>query len=586
MTIRGWRRNIEVIVDRIENERPASTPAPAGASGPLPVCIAGMHRSGTSMVAQLLQQAGLYLGEPTDLMPPAEENPEGFFEHLEFVQLNDEVLHAAGAGWDCPPPAETDWSAPAFDPYRQRAALLAGPLAANPPWGWKDPRNSLTLPFWRSALGPMRAVVVVRNPLEVVTSLHRRNGFSPALSLTLWRIYAERVLQDTTPGERIITHFDAYFFEPEREIARVLNLLALDPPQAVSTIQESARPRLRHHRKLLSDLYEHQFPSEVIALYRRLCREANWWEGDEEPAGDDAIDNAPPASRPETIARGWGGLDLLRVENDVLRRTNADFSSALIDREARIGELETALRGHEIARTELEGRISERDGRLHERHQVLARKDHAIGVLQQQLDRAEAELARLRSENAELSERVAEIERARQIAALHERELRTMLTDLQEVQLQRDAEIMGTLGSVLSRYAPGAPAAIYHRKLVDQVRRLVAAALPAAARVLVAAYGDDAFLTLGDRHASHYPLSASGVSADYTDVDDAAAIAQLEALRAEGAEYLVVTSPALPWLANHPDLEAHLEERYATVARDRGIARIYALIPQAAQIPA
>jgi hypothetical protein len=37
----------------------------------LPVAIVGMHRSGTSMVAKLLQQAGLNLGAEADLMPPA-----------------------------------------------------------------------------------------------------------------------------------------------------------------------------------------------------------------------------------------------------------------------------------------------------------------------------------------------------------------------------------------------------------------------------------------------------------------------------------------------------------------------------------
>ena len=51
-----------------------------------------MHRSGTSMVAKLLNQAGLYLGPDDALMPPASENPEGFFEHLAFVDLNDEIV--------------------------------------------------------------------------------------------------------------------------------------------------------------------------------------------------------------------------------------------------------------------------------------------------------------------------------------------------------------------------------------------------------------------------------------------------------------------------------------------------------------
>ena len=78
---------------------------------------------------------------------------------------------------------------------------------------------------------PCETVVVVRNPLEVVTSLHRRNGFSTALGLTLWQIYAERVLEDTSPDERLVTHFDSYFLEPDREITRMLDFLGLDRDQ-------------------------------------------------------------------------------------------------------------------------------------------------------------------------------------------------------------------------------------------------------------------------------------------------------------------------------------------------------------------
>src|SRR4051794_34893899 len=152
-----------------------------------PVAIVGMHRSGTSMVARLLQQAGLNLGNEANLMRPAEENPEGFYEHLQFVRLNNEVLNIAGAGWDCPPPAGFNWDDTALDSIRAQARHVAIPLEERLPWGWKDPRTSLTLPFWRSAFGPLQVVAVVRNPLEVVTSLHRRNGFSIALGLTLWQ---------------------------------------------------------------------------------------------------------------------------------------------------------------------------------------------------------------------------------------------------------------------------------------------------------------------------------------------------------------------------------------------------------------
>ncbi|HEX5992142.1 MAG TPA: sulfotransferase [Thermomicrobiales bacterium] len=534
-----------------------------------PVAIVGMHRSGTSMVAKLLQRAGLNLGEEADLMPPAEENPEGFYEHLQFVKLNDEVLNVAGAGWDCPPAAGFNWDDAALDSFRARARRLAIPLEDRLPWGWKDPRTSLTLPFWRSAFGPLRVVAVVRNPLEVVTSLHRRNAFSTALGLTLWQIYAERILEDTSPDERLITHYDSYFLEPDREIDRVLDYLGLDQGQDLQGLKTGAIPELRHHRKTVSDLIEHEIPAEVTNLYLRLCREAEWVEGQTEAV---ALDPSAQHQAHTPIARGIGHVDILRVENELLKRINAD-------REARIAELEFALSYQEEAR-------AERDSRLIERNALIARRDHILNEQQQKLVAAEAELERRRDEITLLTERLTERERDLQVAEIRERDLRSMLTNLQTVQLHRDSEIMATLGSVLSRYAPNAPAAIYHRKLVSQVRQFVDAHVPPGARTLVITYGDEAMLVLGDRVTEPFPRSADGVAADYTDVRGNEIVAQLESLRDAGAEFLLVPSPALPWLAAHPELARHLDKRYAVVGRERGIGTIYALVPAQGRIPA
>ena len=566
----------------------------AETGSPLPVAIVGMHRSGTSMVAKLLQQSGLHLGDEAHLMPPAEENPEGFYEHLDFVRLNDEILNAAGAGWDCPPAAGFNWNAVALDLFRERAEQLAGTLDAGRPWGWKDPRTSLTIPFWRSAIGPMRVIAVVRNPLEVVTSLHRRNGFSMALGLTLWQLYAERMLADTSPDLRLVTHYDAFFLDAEQEIERILDFLDIDQELDLRELRAATIPTLRHHRRSVRDLEESGFPGEVIDLYLRLCREAKWLEGLPEPVVDVREKaSSPSGERPSSITRGIGRVDLIRVENEILKRNVADLSEAIAGRENRILELELALDNHEALRAELDGKIAERDSRiidrdnrLIERNALIARRDHALHVQQQQLAQNVEELARLREQVAELTQLLFESERSREIAEIHERELRSMLTDLQSVQLQRDAEIMGTLGAVLSRSAPNAPASIYHRKLVEQVRRFVEVHVPPGAPTLVATYGDEAMLLLGDRPTEPFPRSAPGIVADYTDVRANEAIAQLAELRDSGAEFLLVPSMALPWLATHPELERHLEERHTVIARERGIGTIYALGRQQGQIPA
>ena len=142
-------------------------------------------------------------------------------------------------------------------------------------------------------------------------------------------------------------------------------------------MKTAAIPALRHHRKTVRDLEEHGFPAEVIDLYLRLCREAGWLEsrrgsGRQRPHASCRHD----AENTSPIARGIGHVDLLRVENEVLKRTNADFSAALADREARIAELELALQNHEALRAELDGKIAERDSRLIERNALIARRDH------------------------------------------------------------------------------------------------------------------------------------------------------------------------------------------------------------------
>ncbi|HEX3619390.1 MAG TPA: hypothetical protein VHU16_03370, partial [Candidatus Udaeobacter sp.] len=156
------------------------------------ICIAGAHRSGTSMVTRLLHRCGLELGPESDLMPPQADNPEGFWEHLGFVALNEELLNELGGAWDLPPKADENSTHARLDPLRMKARLLIERFDSAKVWGWKDPRNSLTLPFWQDLLQGLKTLIVVRNPLEVAYSMRERNGTSFSLGLRLWEIYNRR----------------------------------------------------------------------------------------------------------------------------------------------------------------------------------------------------------------------------------------------------------------------------------------------------------------------------------------------------------------------------------------------------------
>src|SRR5579883_1660351 len=115
----------------------------------MPIAIAGMHRSGTSLVSHVLSTVGLYLGPPEEIVGANQDNLDGYWEHRGFVDINDEILARLGASWERPPELPLGLlELERLDDLRPRALALIEELSTEPVWGWKDPRTSLTLPFW------------------------------------------------------------------------------------------------------------------------------------------------------------------------------------------------------------------------------------------------------------------------------------------------------------------------------------------------------------------------------------------------------------------------------------------------------
>ncbi|MGB8341496.1 MAG: glycosyltransferase [Chthoniobacterales bacterium] len=236
------------------------------------ICIAGAHRSGTSMLTRLLHEAGLELGPERDMMPAQTDNPDGFWENLRFVAINDEVLNELGGAWDLPPAAGEDFNDARLQPLQLKAKLLIESFAHRNIWGWKDPRNSLTLPFWRSLLPDLKVVVMVRNPLEVAYSLRKRNGTSYAFGLRLWELYCRRLLATTTPQERLITDYNAFFANPESELRRVAGFIGL-PDEKIGAAATLVAKGRRHTTFTVDQLIDARVTAEIVDLYRRLIGE-------------------------------------------------------------------------------------------------------------------------------------------------------------------------------------------------------------------------------------------------------------------------------------------------------------------------
>ncbi len=104
------------------------------------------------------------------------------YEALHFLSLNQQSLWACGGGWLEPKvPTELYWKTlPAkelyFEHFRVQGRLARWQLLlSQPSWGWKDPRNTFTLPMWLDLFPKARVLHVYRDRAAIARSLQKRN---------------------------------------------------------------------------------------------------------------------------------------------------------------------------------------------------------------------------------------------------------------------------------------------------------------------------------------------------------------------------------------------------------------------------
>ncbi len=193
--------------------------------------ILGTGRSGTSMVAALFRNSGMYFGD--NLLPARIGNPFGYYEDPELNRLNAHVIaqviarlwttrllprwvhpvhRRAAAFWLAAP-----WYLPRIVPDLDvRVAMLA--KFARQPFCLKDPRFCVTLPTWRRFLPPDTRYLVVFRDLQLTAdsmlrdALEREDDPLPMDArwavVLWWRSYQRLLHEFARTGEWLFVHYD------------------------------------------------------------------------------------------------------------------------------------------------------------------------------------------------------------------------------------------------------------------------------------------------------------------------------------------------------------------------------------------
>lgn len=134
------------------------------------IVITGMHRSGTSLIANWLFESGLDLGKR--LIGATPSNIYGHFEDVDFVEFHEALLKYNNTNMYQGLGHELSYS----DDHMQKAKRLVKERSSrNSFWGWKQPRASLFLDFWLKILPDETYFILpFRDYHDVTNSLFKR----------------------------------------------------------------------------------------------------------------------------------------------------------------------------------------------------------------------------------------------------------------------------------------------------------------------------------------------------------------------------------------------------------------------------
>jgi tetratricopeptide (TPR) repeat protein len=224
------------------------------------VVVLGMHRSGTSLLTNLLTVLGVDLG--ADLLAPNAHNEMGYWENERIYRTQDALMNHIAKDWGdygFAYPFAIDWEQlPEFHSFHdQLVSIVRGELAAAKGiWGFKDPRTCRLLPMWKQIFVELNLeplyVLAVRDPSVVVESLLKLYPLDPLHAELVWMLHYLDAVRDTEGELRIIVDYDRWFTAPREQAQAVAKALDLawpaDDSDLVSRLTQTIRPDLRHSK--------------------------------------------------------------------------------------------------------------------------------------------------------------------------------------------------------------------------------------------------------------------------------------------------------------------------------------------------
>jgi len=222
--------------------------------------VLGMHKSGTTLVSQILHHSGINMADGLD--PAVDYDGGNKYERQEALRINMALLGTDEVEiLELSPPT----NAPPAELRERMTAMIASCAHRFDQWGFKDPRTTITYDSWRSVLPPHRIIGIYRSPSAIWPRYRYRGPHYMLLNarrarslLARWYEHNLRLLEivDSSGGDALLLSYHALMTTDDefRRLGRFIGRVLADRRQpglyrhrgGFSPLLSLARFRLRH----------------------------------------------------------------------------------------------------------------------------------------------------------------------------------------------------------------------------------------------------------------------------------------------------------------------------------------------------
>ncbi|OQW94028.1 MAG: hypothetical protein BWK79_08015 [Beggiatoa sp. IS2] len=239
------------------------------------IIVLGMHRSGTSAVARILNLMGAYFAPERMELPATKANPKGYWERRDVVNLDEDLLNALGVTWDKISQFDSKQVPMVCKKFELLGQEIILGLDAHRPWMLKDPRMCLLLPFWLPLLEIPICVYVYRDPIQIAQSLKKRDDLSIQVGIALWEKYSLQALIDSARLPRILVSYHDLIARPLDTVKSLYDSLQAQGIQGLRLPSERElfafiEPSLFHEQgdEDLQNAYINQHQFRLVEAFR------------------------------------------------------------------------------------------------------------------------------------------------------------------------------------------------------------------------------------------------------------------------------------------------------------------------------